>query len=143
MMSYAGPASRSRTPHRSTSAPSSPRGDAARQRARRDAGTKSTQRGQDTDWAQVAIFGAGLALGIALGASAALLTAPRSGAEIRAALRARAGRVSRTARRRGHDAWEELRDELRRATRARRRRQLQRREARALEHEMDREATSD
>ena len=66
----------------------------------------------ETDWQQVAIFGAGLALGLALGAGAALLTAPQSGEETRAALRGRVKRMGRTTRRRSRDAWDELRDEL-------------------------------
>src|SRR5438045_3417323 len=40
-----------------------------------------------TDWHQVAIFGAGLAIGIAVGAGVALLTAPQDGAESRADIR--------------------------------------------------------
>lgn len=67
----------------------------------------------DIDWQQVAIFGIGLALGLAVGAGAALLFAPQSGSDTRRSI-ARAGRgVSR----RTHDAWDDLRDELRRATR--------------------------
>jgi len=79
-----------------------------------------------TDWQQMAIFGTGLALGIALGAGAALLTAPRTGAETRAAFLAGAGRVRRTTARRGRDAWDDLGDEIRSTTRALRRRRARR-----------------
>ncbi|HEX5970290.1 MAG TPA: YtxH domain-containing protein [Gemmatimonadaceae bacterium] len=81
----------------------------------------------DTDWQEVAIFGAGLALGVILGAGGALLTAPRTGAETRAALGARAARLRRTTVRSSQNAWDELRDELRQAKRNRRNRKLQKR----------------
>ena len=41
----------------------------------------------ETDWQEVIVFGAGVALGIAIGAGVALLTAPRSGSETRRELR--------------------------------------------------------
>jgi gas vesicle protein len=92
---------------------------------------------EETDWQQVAIFGAGVALGIAVGAGAALLAAPRSGAETRAVLSARAGRVGRSTRRRGHDAWDDLREELRGVTRAIRRRKARRAAERDLRREVE------
>jgi hypothetical protein len=130
-MSYAGP-SRTRGTARTTTTPST--GRAAPVRRPEPSPTSSAV--DETDWQQVAIFGVGVAFGLAVGAGAALLTAPRSGAETRAALRARAGRVGRTTRRRGRDAWEDLRDELRGARRA-----LQRRKARRVaERDLRREA---
>lgn len=69
-------------------------------------------------WREVAIFGAGIALGLAMGAGSALLLAPESGEETRASLRRRGRRLGR----RAHDAWDDLRDELRFATRRGRRR---------------------
>ena len=119
-MSYAGPASRSRGSSGSSHAAGSRTAGsrtagtppaAARAPARIDPLQWDAADG-DTHWQQVALFGAGLALGIAIGAGAALLAAPRTGAETRAAF---AGSVSRTARRgtrRTRDAWEDLRDEL-------------------------------
>jgi gas vesicle protein len=90
---------------------------------------------EETDWQQVTIFGAGLALGILVGAGAALLSAPRTGAETRAVIRARAGRMGRATTRRSRDAWDDLRDELRSVKRALRRRKLRR----AAEHDLSRE----
>jgi len=55
---------------------------------------------------------------LALGAAAALLLAPRSGAETRQALRNRGRKVGNKAR----DAWEDLRVELEATRRALRRR---------------------
>ena len=64
------------------------------------------------------IFAAGLVAGLAVGAGAALLLAPQSGEDVRHALR----REFRRVRRRGSDAWDDLRDELRQAHARRRRR---------------------
>ena len=87
----------------------------------------------DPRWQQLALFGAGLALGIAVGAGAALLTAPRTGAETRADLAARAAKARRGTARRGRDAWDDLRLELHSASRAlarhRRRREMERESA--------------
>jgi hypothetical protein len=66
---------------------------------------------------KIAVFAAGIALGIALGAGVALLFAPQSGEETRHAL-ARRGRLLG---RRSHDAWDDLRYELRRVGRRGRR----------------------
>jgi gas vesicle protein len=96
----------------------------------------------ETDWQQVAIFGAGLALGLALGAGAALLTAPQSGEETRAALRGRAKRIGRTTTRRSRDAWAELRDELQSAKLALRRRRAKKAAHRNLQRELESEATA-
>jgi gas vesicle protein len=81
------------------------------------------------------VFGTGLALGIALGAGVALLTAPASGVETRYALAKRARRARKVTAQRGRDAWEELRQEIRGATQAVQRRKM-RREVRA---ELERE----
>jgi gas vesicle protein len=72
------------------------------------------------------LFGAGLALGVILGAGGALLTAPRTGAETRAALGARAARFRRSTARRGRNAWDDLRDELQQAKRSLRNRKRRR-----------------
>jgi hypothetical protein len=65
---------------------------------------------------RAASFAAGVALGIAIGAGAALLFAPRSGADTRHSLARRGRRLTR----RGRDAWDDLRDELRHVARRRR-----------------------
>jgi gas vesicle protein len=62
-------------------------------------------------------FLAGLGIGLAIGAAAALLLAPRSGAATRQALRTRGRKVGSRAR----DAWEDLRIELEATRRAIRR----------------------
>src|SRR6476661_6132383 len=59
-------------------------------------------------------FLTGLGIGLAVGAAAALLLAPQSGAETRRALRSRGKRVKNKAR----DAWEDLRIELEATRRA-------------------------
>jgi gas vesicle protein len=137
-MSYAGP-SRARGTARTASSsaagrPASPR---------RGAPLSPSPSPGETDWQQVAIFGAGVALGIAVGAGAALLAAPRTGAETRAVLRARAGRVGRSTSRRGHDAWDDLRDEIRGVTRALQRRKARRAAARDLRREAELEVAVD
>lgn len=70
------------------------------------------------DWQRIAMFAGGVTLGLAFGAGAALLFAPRSGAATRHAI-ARRGRFMGD---RAHDAWEDLRDDVRRASRRGRRR---------------------
>ena len=134
-MSYAGP-SRARGSAASRATPAG-RTSPARRAA---AGAASAH---ETDWGQVAIFSTGLALGIAVGAAAAMLTAPRSGAETRAVLRAQAGRVQRSSTRRGRVAWDDLRDEIRGVTRALRRRKVQRAAERDLRREVVLEDTMD
>jgi gas vesicle protein len=135
-MSYAGPASRGRG-----SAPDPSRTASIHARAPQAAGDADAdaEDGHETDWQQVAIFGAGVALGLALGAGAALLAAPQSGEETRAALKGRVRRIKRTTTRRGMDAWGELGDELRAASRALRRRRAKRSADRALRQELERE----
>ena len=62
-------------------------------------------------------FMAGLGIGLALGAAAALLLAPQSGAETRQSLRNRGRKMGNRAR----DAWEDLALELKATRRALRR----------------------
>jgi gas vesicle protein len=70
------------------------------------------------DWERVGLVGAGLLVGALVGAGAALLLAPQSGADTRVAIRRRA----RAAGYRATDAWDELADELKAATARRARR---------------------
>jgi gas vesicle protein len=63
-------------------------------------------------------FLAGLGVGVAIGAVAALLLAPLTGADARRALRTRGRKVGNRAR----DAWEDLRIELEATRRALKRR---------------------
>jgi gas vesicle protein len=138
-MSYAGPSrgsgsartARSSRATSSTARPTPTRGGTT---------TAPSSNGLETDWGQVALFGAGLALGITLGAGAALLTAPRSGEETRAVLRGRVGRLRRTAGRKSHDAWDDLRDELAGVKHAIRRRKVKRAAERTRRRELDLEA---
>jgi hypothetical protein len=72
----------------------------------------------EIDWERVAVFGMGIALGAALGAGVALLFAPSSGEEIRAAIAKGGVRLARQ----GRDTWDDLRDELEWAARRGKRR---------------------
>jgi len=121
IMSYAGPV-RSRGAMRATTPRSQPAGPP-----------------HEVDWMQVAVFGAGLALGITLGAGVALLAAPQSGTQTRADIVRRARRVRTAVGRRGNDAWLDLQDELRGMARALRRRNAQR----SAEQELARESALD
>ncbi len=142
-MSYAGPASRSRgTPRRPGASAPSTRSIAASPVTEHPAADEEGEY-HETDWQQVAIFGAGLALGLALGAGAALLTAPQSGEETRAALRGRAKRIGRSTSRRSRDAWAELSDELQSARMSLQRRRAKRAARRALQRELERETTGE
>ncbi|MEP6621878.1 MAG: YtxH domain-containing protein [bacterium] len=94
----------------------------------------------DTDWQQVAVFGAGLALGILVGAGVALLTAPQAGVETRDDLRRGARRTTRAIGRRSRTAWTELQEELRSASESLRRRKLRRSRDRAVRRELARES---
>lgn len=93
------------------------RGTAASRRAKlpvREADGELEGNGEgELDWQHIAIFTAGAVLGAAIGAGAALLFAPQSGARTRHNI-ARRGRRLRT---RTADAWEDLRHELRYAAR--------------------------
>jgi gas vesicle protein len=100
--------------------------------------SRSSSNGRELDWQHIALFTAGALLGAAMGAGAALLFAPHSGARTRHDL-ARQGRHLRT---RTTDAWDDLRHELRYATR-RGRRKLARAINRALQDRRERRALKD
>jgi hypothetical protein len=72
----------------------------------------------EIDWERVAVFGAGIVLGTAVGAGVALLFAPSSGEEIRAAIVRRGAGLAHQ----GRDVWDDLRDELEWAARRGKRR---------------------
>ena len=61
------------------------------------------------EWADAGVFGAGIAVGVLIGAGAALLFAPQSGSETRDDIM----RGTRDFGVRATDAWDDLRDELR------------------------------
>jgi hypothetical protein len=127
-MAYAGPASRGKRARDaepiSASGPAAERTGYVRQTALRPLDTYKAAP------AAPAIFAAGVALGIVLGAGAALLFAPQSGADTRRGIIRRGRRLGRRSR----DAWSDLADELRDATRRTRRRMRRKRE-RAAEDE--------
>jgi len=110
-MSYAGPASRSKRPSDITSAPSAPN------IARAKAGMNRPSSREGSDHGSAAVFAAGVALGVVVGAGVALLFAPDSGFQTRRAIVRGGRRVTRRSR----DAWDDLRDELRQAVRNKRR----------------------
>jgi hypothetical protein len=124
-MSYAGPVSRAkRASAAESNRPADPRNKGSQARlpvpppAHRAASYTDDHR-------PTFIFAAGIIVGMAVGAGVALMFAPQPGAETRRAL----GRSSRRAAQRGHDAWDDLRDEISRAVRRRRRAFRARREA--------------
>jgi gas vesicle protein len=94
----------------------------------------------ETDWQQVAVFGAGLALGVLVGAGVALLTAPQSGEETRDYLRRGARRTTRMVGRRSQRAWLDLRAELRGAKTSLHDRKIRRAAERAVRRELALEA---
>jgi len=108
-MSYAGPASRgSRASEMQLVATrSAATGSSGGQGARPRAQTSTPREGRAT------VFTAGLLVGLTVGAGIALLFAPQTGVETRQALTRRGRRL----RRRGANAWEDLRDELHRVAR--------------------------
>ena len=73
---------------------------------------------RSVDWEHVGLVGAGLLVGALVGAGTALLLAPQSGIETRAAIRRRAF----GARHRATDAWDDLANDLAALTRRGRRR---------------------
>jgi len=107
-MAYAPGAGATRTPSRTPGGRSQSNG---RPRSRTAAVPPAGRRPSMT-------FLAGLGIGIALGAAAGILLAPRAGAETRRALRSRGRQVGNRAR----DAWEDLRIELEATRRALKRR---------------------
>ena len=130
-MSYAGKDSRSRRAASSIAAESPasarPRGRSRTRVLERELSITSrgvtrpspewSQADDELDWQHIGLFAAGALLGAALGAGAALLFAPQSGAEARRNI-ARRGRHLRS---RTATAWDDLRHELRYATRRGRR----------------------
>jgi gas vesicle protein len=85
-----------------------------RSEAQREAAMKRANAEElDVDWMQVGTFSAGVAVGALLGAAAALLLAPHSGAATRRAI----GRRARFLREDARDAWDDLGDGLRDARR--------------------------
>ncbi|MEO8335671.1 MAG: YtxH domain-containing protein [bacterium] len=136
-MSYAGPP-KSRAEGASTNAAAGSRSSTAR----RQKGAFVATSAGGADWQQLAVFGAGLAVGIALGAGIALLTAPQAGAETRADLRYGASRTTRAIGRRSRNAWLDLRDELRGATQSISRRKARRAADRARREELARESAT-
>jgi len=106
-MSYAGPASR---PKRAPDITPSASGIA---RPRTGMSRSSTE----SEHGSAVVFAAGVALGVVVGAGVALLFAPHSGYETRRSIARRGRYVSRRSR----DAWDDMRDELRKAVRNRKR----------------------
>ena len=136
-MSYAGP-----TKPRAENAPPSAAAGSRAAAPHRPKGAFPVPDGRTADWQQMAVFGAGLAVGIALGAGIALLTAPQTGAETRADLRYGARRTTRAIGRKSRNAWLDLRDELRGATSAISRRKARRAAERARRDELARESAT-
>ena len=148
-MSYAGRDPRSRRSVASTAvaASASPRGrDAGRRVLERELpltshsisrspAARPSPDDHELDWQHIAIFATGALIGAALGAGAALIFAPQSGARTRHDI----ARQGRQLRERTADAWDDLRHELRRAARRGRRslarRASDRRERRDLHDE--------
>jgi len=124
-MSYAGPASRPRsTPNIESSGSTELPGQSGVRALKPLRQQPHLDGRRDT----IAAFAAGIALGLTIGAGAALLFAPQSGPDTRRALARKGRRLTR----RGHDAWDDLREEL--AGSARRgRRAFRRRRQRAQE----------
>jgi len=121
-MSYAGPTSRtSRQPHIEPATGASPHLKSSADRPQEWPTPRSRSQARQT-----AVFAAGIVVGLAVGAGVALLFAPESGAYTRRALVRRGRRVTK----RGRDAWDDLRDELRAAVRNRKRAWHRRRAAR-------------
>jgi hypothetical protein len=102
-MSYAGPpASRGHFAAIQTASPASPGRVAARPLPVPGLPKRSDR---------IAVFAAGILLGLAVGAGAALLFAPQAGDDTRRTIARGGHRLAR----RGHDAWDDLGYELRRA----------------------------
>ena len=100
---------------------SGPRAESARRPGVVGASRRRPVSGDDEaeiDWERVAVFGAGIGLGAMLGAGIALLFAPSSGEEVRAAIASRGVRLAH----RGRDVWDDLRDEFEWAARRGKRR---------------------
>jgi len=74
------------------------------------------------DTGSISMLGLGMVIGVAIGAGIALLTAPRSGEEMRDSIRDRVRHI-----RGKDDAWTKLQRELKRAIKVRRRSALEKR----------------
>jgi hypothetical protein len=123
-MSYAGPVSRGKraqsvTPINSTTVD-------ANGGQRRSKAFRPLPDSGDSD--RTMAFAAGIALGIALGAGAALLFAPQSGADARHSIARRGRRIKR----RSSTAWDDLRFEMRQLQNQLQRKSLRRRDASSL-----------
>ena len=82
--------------------------------ARRERGLPYSE---ERDWGKIGGFGAGLVVGVLIGAGMALFLAPQTGKALRAGIRRGAGRM----RSRADDAFDDLREQLRIAARRARR----------------------
>jgi hypothetical protein len=91
--------------------------DAERDAQRREAALEAAESGARTDWAQVGIFSAGIAVGALIGAGAALLLAPATGFETRTRLAYKARRTSSRAAGRLEGLGEEARRSTQRGAR--------------------------
>jgi gas vesicle protein len=122
-MSYAGPAVRSKRSAtiQAIGAESSSRSGVGRRHPAAPRGMSSRN--------SPAIFAAGIAVGIAVGAGVALLFAPHTGADTRRLIARRGRRLGR----RGRDAWDDLAYELKSAAKRRRKAWRERRERRREE----------
>lgn len=78
---------------------------------------RGTPYAEERDWGKIGGFGAGLVVGVLIGAGVALFLAPQTGKALRAGIRRGAGRM----RSRTDDAFADLREELRIAARRSRR----------------------
>src|SRR5262249_24834949 len=108
-MSYAGPSTRGRSSAMRPAGPLKPAVGPPPLRAP----VRDTSGGGN----RAAVFTVGLTIGIAVGAAVALLIAPQSGEDTRRSIARRGRKLTK----RGRDAWDDLRDELRAARRRRRR----------------------
>jgi hypothetical protein len=91
---------------------------AEREAHRRELALEAAEAGPGTDWAQVGVFSAGIAVGALIGAGAALLLAPATGYETRARLADRARRSGG----RFAGRWDEFGDDVRHGARRGRKR---------------------
>jgi hypothetical protein len=110
-MSYAGPMSRARRAPNASAADVAGSSQTARGASPTPRGAMRPLIAQNSSRTTPALFAAGIALGIVVGAGVALLFAPQSGADTRQALAKRSRRVTRRSR----DAWDDLGYEFRRA----------------------------
>lgn len=117
-MSFGGTVTRGRRGARSRAGEDGPRRPPSSLGPSAGAGPATGVDDGDIDWERVAVFGTGIALGAALGAGVALLFAPYSGEETRAAIARRGARLAHQ----GRDVWDDLRDEFQWAARRGRRR---------------------